>query len=45
MKKALKLLKTLIELLGLLEHLRRRSESTDGQKDEPDSDEPANGIG
>lgn len=52
MKKALKLLRTLIELLGrltgilgLLEHMRRRPESTDGQKDEPDSDEPANGIG
>lgn len=52
MKKALKLLRTLIELLGrltgilgLLEHMRRRQESTDSQKDEPDTDEPANGIG
>jgi hypothetical protein len=52
MKKALKLLRTLIELLGrltgilgLLEHMRRRQESTDGPKDEPDTDEPANGIG
>lgn len=52
MKKALKLLRTLIELLGrltgilgLLEHVRRRPESTDDQKDEPDSDEPANDNG
>lgn len=49
MKKALKLLRTLIELLGrltgilgLLEHLRRQPESNDGRKDKSGDDEPAN---